>query len=323
MLHNSCNYSCSYCPPSSHEGSEFKLEFEKVIGFLDQVFAHYKKDTYHFSFSGGEPTLWKGFEPLCQYLAEKNCQLGMTSNGSRPLSYWKKIQDSFNWLCLSFHPASARVEHFAQVVEFMSDKTRLAVRLMMPKDKTLWDKSMAMAERLRQVKGGMFHVEFVPILNDFGSATPVPEVYEGEQAEFFKGSTFFYVNENAYMPALVEKRPQVWDYFVEYSDGKKEYCRPNDMVAHSQTQFKGWTCSAGLDLLYIRHSGLIFRGNCLAGDSLGHIYDEKVAFPVKKIICPKVACYCGTDIQVRKKMPTKNLKSRRQNELPAQPTTRA
>ena len=66
----------------------------------------------------------------------------------------------------------------------------------------------------------------------------------------------------------------------------------NDLNYQGKTQFKGWTCYAGVRLLKIAPNGDIFIANCFQGGALGNIYsiDKTFESPRKPVICQKLRC---------------------------------
>ena len=92
-IHNKCNYQCSYCPEELHNGTLQWLSLEVLKGFVDKIENHYIKVLGHknilFSFTGGEPTLWKDFKIFVNYIHQKGFKSGLTSNNSVSEVFWK------------------------------------------------------------------------------------------------------------------------------------------------------------------------------------------------------------------------------------------
>ena len=94
QVNNFCNYSCSYCNPGNWLG-DFRNEGELQIYLdnLDTIIENYQKEGYKhykFFFSGGEPTAWKHFIPIVEYLRGKlpEATIAVNTNLSRPLAWW-------------------------------------------------------------------------------------------------------------------------------------------------------------------------------------------------------------------------------------------
>ncbi len=299
MLHNMCNQRCTYCRDFNWNGDFRWLNYDHVQAFLERMFAHYKKELYHISFTGGEVTLWPDFPKLCKFLKANNCQIGLTTNGSRRLDYWTAIENDFNWMCISYHAEYAKDDHLLELVKRLVNKTRLSVRLMMHKEKEYWDRCIAFGERLKTLEGCKhLFVEYVPLQDDFGMGAR-PTVYADWQNEFFANTSFF-INESAPHMTPPDLGPDVWDFQADYDDGSSEFCRPNELVRRGEVNFKGWSCYAGVDMLFINQEGEIFRGGCRQGGKVAHIFDQNLNFPTQPLICKTDFCPCGTDILTKK-----------------------
>lgn len=305
MLHNACNHRCTYCHKANWGGSDRWLSLKGLESFLRQVRNHYKRDRIHVSFTGGEPTLWSEFAALCRTLKDDGCDLGMTSNGGHGMKVWEETRDYYNWLCLSYHPEFTKDEHFLNVIQMMAPYTRLAVRLMMHKEEKFWRRSIAFGEKVKTLSDETpIYVEYVPLLDDFSDHTRQrPAKYEAWQNDFFcSRPDFSYGGTSETIRRRLEGVRDVWDYQVQYADGRKDVCRPNELVSNNSVNFHNWECDVGLNLLFINSKGEVYRGNCGVGGMIGHIFDSEIVFPREPVICPKSFCPCGTDIQVPKRM---------------------
>jgi MoaA/NifB/PqqE/SkfB family radical SAM enzyme len=74
----------------------------------------------------------------------------------------------------------------------------------------------------------------------------------------------------------------------------------NDIIKKKQNQFKGWTCSAGIESLMINWDGEVHRATCRVGDSLGNIYNDTFIIPTDPVICTRDWCTCAADIPLTK-----------------------
>lgn len=304
MLHNLCNQHCSYCPSFNHEGSHGWPRYEEAVAFLDRVFAHYKKDVYHVSFTGGEPTLWPDLPRLCSYLKARGCEIGITSNGAGTLGFWREAAGRLDTISLSYHPEYARNAHFLEVVRLAAERADAGVRLMMPPRRELWDRCLAFAEELKAASFSSYvFVEHVPLQEELGRRSALLD-YEPWQREHFAKTPFFHVGPvpppgGAAGPFLSD----VWDVDAQYADGSRKPLVLSEFLAPEATDFFGWECRAGLDQLFIAHDGKVYRAGCAEGGSLGGFNDPGLALPVRPILCGRHTCPCGTDIMTPKRDP--------------------
>lgn len=305
MIHNACNHKCSYCHPNTYAGSFKWLNYEKVIHFLDRVFQHYEnKDNILFSFTGGEPTLWPDFLRLCEYLKGKGCEVGMTTNGSRRHQFFEKSAPYFDWISLSYHPEFTRDDHMLGTIRTLMKHTPLGLRLMMHKEKHLWDKCIKFVDKVKEIEDiPVIHIEYAPLIDDFATEHPSAMEYEPWQQELFKPENISFTLIKDRKSPVLDIQHVIGNFQGLYDNGETFAFMPNDIVAHGQNNFKGWSCYVGVDQLFIDSWGFIYGSNCKAGGSLGSINDTHWEFPTQPLICPKTFCACNTDIMTRKYHP--------------------
>lgn len=82
-------------------------------------------------------------------------------------------------------------------------------------------------------------------------------------------------------------------------DGKFIDLSVDQTIALKMNGWKGWTCGASQESLYIDYDGFIYVGNCRAKGPLGSIYDG-FSLPKGWITCPEEFCGCGADIMIPK-----------------------
>lgn len=92
--------------------------------------------------------------------------------------------------------------------------------------------------------------------------------------------------------------------FIKNEDGTitTEDYHYNSLNYEYKTNFKGWTCYAGVTLLKVAPNGDIFIANCFQGGPLANIYtmDETVQLPTKPVICTKERCTDPMDLRQTK-----------------------
>jgi hypothetical protein len=87
-----------------------------------------------------------------------------------------------------------------------------------------------------------------------------------------------------------------------FDDGSVEYNgSPNKYITEGENKFAGWYCAAGLESLFIGHTGDVKIANCLQGGNKFHINDHAdYQLPTKGVICTQKLCFCGTDFLISK-----------------------
>ena len=124
-LGNTCNYNCSYCLPVLHDNSFPWINLDESIRFIDRLHEHYDAigiEKYIWKFGGGEPTLYKHFSDLCEYINRKpNNYIIPITNGSRKLNWWKANYKNFFAVHFSIHPEFCNTKHIVEVCDYLID----------------------------------------------------------------------------------------------------------------------------------------------------------------------------------------------------------
>ena len=124
-LGNTCNYNCSYCLPVLHDNSFPWIDLDESIKFIDRLHEHYGSmgmKHYIWKFGGGEPTLYKHFADLCEYINSKpNNFIIPITNGSRKMQWWKDNFKNFFAVHFSIHPEFVDTKHIVEVCDYLID----------------------------------------------------------------------------------------------------------------------------------------------------------------------------------------------------------
>ena len=170
QVNNFCNYSCSYCNPGNWLG-DFRNEGDLQIYLdnLDTIIANYQKEGYKhykFFFSGGEPTAWKHFIPIVEYLRAKlpEATIAVNTNLSRPLAWWQKHVHLFDDIVASFHVEFADKDSYKEKNMFLCDKVNyLATKLLLHDDR-FWE-VVEYGEELKKAMPNYF-IEWTPLYDE-------------------------------------------------------------------------------------------------------------------------------------------------------------
>lgn len=310
-LHNKCNYHCSYCPDRLNRGEYNHLNLVNLKIFIDQIKKYHRDQLGYkkilFSFTGGEPTIWPGFQEIVTYIKDQGFSLGLTTNGSVALNFWERTSRFFDYICLSYHPESADGVRFLKTYEYLHNDPETvnpSVRLMMHPKAELWKKSEAMLEEIKKFPNWTY--ECVHILEDYGSWIPTKKTYvEKDKAEFLEQNAF----NSQFKAADLLKLPKTdFNYAIEDKSGKVEKLKENQLINENKVDFKGWSCFIGLEQLFITGDGLIMRSGCGEGGILGTVLKPNdFTFPTKPVTCSKAGCYCPTDVRISKYAPTQKI----------------
>ncbi len=298
QVNNFCNYKCSYCNPGNWGGSHRNDDnLDVYLKNLEIIIDRYKSvgyKHYKFFFSGGEPTAWKNFIPICEWLRERlpECTLAVNTNLSRPLAWWEKHYHLFDDIVASFHVEFADKDKYRDNNIFLCDKVNYLCTKMLMHEERFWE-VVEYGNYLKTVMPNYF-LEWTPLFDEM-SVNAGPWQYTDPEKKKFIDEHNVEMNFTVPKP-YKESKAVSWN---KYSDGTKAYTNSNDIIVQGQNFFKGWMCSVG-DCIFINPTGDVSLASCGQGDKVGHILDDINKVGPKQIICGKEHCHCGTDIIIPK-----------------------
>ncbi len=152
-LTNICNYKCSYCPDSLHNGTQRGPALEDVQNFFQKIKKTHPDRRIFFEFTGGEVTYYKQFPELIRYIKSNGGQVGILSNGGRKLDFWEKHHEYIDHICLSFHSEQGNPDHFFDVAAFLCQRVSTHVNIMMKPENfdVCYGLARKLAKRMRTV----------------------------------------------------------------------------------------------------------------------------------------------------------------------------
>lgn len=98
-----CNFNCSYCDEYTHDNSSPYLQFEVAKKTIDKLISKVDGKVIKVNLTGGEPTVNKDFEKILNYMYDNNILVGLTTNGSRTLEFYKTIVPKLKSIIFSYH----------------------------------------------------------------------------------------------------------------------------------------------------------------------------------------------------------------------------
>ena len=289
ILGRFCNYDCSYCWPYAKSKTVDHRPLLEYIRTMDEIKSQARIqgfDKFHFSFSGGEPTAYKGLidlikaykDPVSNYLS-----VHMTTNASPGFSWWYRWLTATDGLdrksiTASFHAEFSNEEDFSSKLLYLQDKGVLVTinQVMVP---TMFDEYYERAQRFKE-QG--LHVTLKPQSNDTASA--VVEGYTYDQWEILQNE----MEQEISQMALFDK------------DGK-EYTldQAERLNAYQFNKFKGWMCNSGYQSCIIREpGGEVKRAYSCHDEPLGTIEKGFTLFKESRVCitptCVSSACLLYT-----------------------------
>jgi len=321
LLGRFCNYKCSYCWPYARSSIPDHRPLELLISTMDEIKKQARDrgfNSFHFSFSGGEPTLHKGYLSLLEHYSKdiSNYQsVHMTSNLSPGFKWFEKYSQAVSTLhrvsiTASFHKEFAKREIFADKIKFLQEKEiHVTINMVMVPDRfeVLWDDAMYFHKR-------EINVTLKPQSDP--KAQKVVQGYSPSMLERLREG----MPQRDYIKPLLEKkqiktrRPKAKNFKilkgekqkfqVELTDskGKAWYMDQAERLnAFNFNRFKNWECSAGYRSLIIREpDGLIKRSYSCSDKALGHI-EKGFQLLTEPKACITESCVSSADSKIPKR----------------------
>jgi len=110
-LTNECNFSCWHCPMGKWRNStrpKFPLRNDELIPFLDR---YVDPASWVVELTGGEPTLYEGFDELVDWLSGKGYYTLVKTNGSNPVPRHDNVK-----ACSAFHRLAEPPRHYDEIL---------------------------------------------------------------------------------------------------------------------------------------------------------------------------------------------------------------
>ncbi|MCB0421999.1 MAG: radical SAM protein [Bdellovibrionales bacterium] len=334
LLGRYCNYKCSYCWPYARSDVRDHRPTELLVQTMDEIKRQARArgfNSFHFSFSGGEPTTHKGYlELLSHYgkdMPHSNYQsVHMTSNLSPGIGWFKKYIEataSLNRVSVtaSYHSEFSNREAFRDKILFLQDgDVQVTINMVMVPERfeQLWELALFFHE-------ANINVTLKPQSNP--TATKVVDGYTAEQLLRLKngmpqrGYTEQQLKKadkksqrpkskldfTPYAPEGIIPRPRVdapsiMQVELTDSGGQPWFMDQAERFnAFEFNQFQGWECSAGYRSIIIREpDGTVKRSYSCSDQPLGHIESGFHLFN-KPMPCQTASCVSSADSKIPKR----------------------
>ena len=297
QVNNFCNFRCSYCNPGNWAGENpnngnLDIYITNLKAIIDKyIDIGYKN--FKFFFSGGEPTAWKNFIPICEFLNEYvSCTLAVNTNLSRPLAWWEKHHHLFDDIVASYHVEFAKKERYEENSIFLCDKVNYLSTKMLLHEERFWE-VVEFGNHLKTVMPNYF-IEWTPLFDEM-TVNAGPWQYQDLQKEMFVKNNSIETKQTLPKP---NKRCETTSY-SRYDDGFITPTNSNQVIVDGENFFSGWQCNVG-DSIFISPNGEVSLASCGQGGVVGHILEDISKVGPKQITCYKQHCHCGTDIIIPK-----------------------
>jgi len=328
LLGRFCNYHCSYCWAHGRSDTKDHRSTELCLTTIDKIKAQARErgfNSFHFSFSGGEPTLHPGYLDILKYLVDditntNYTSIHMTSNCSPGKVWFNK----YARIAQHLHRASITCSYHREYNADIKKRIKLADKLELCQEwdvqitincvmvpKWFWqimDEVMYFHERGINVTlkpQSDPHANFVvdgytdAMLEQLHNGMPQRAYTETKRQiqrpipTFLKG------------PDPIKDATGVPQHFqIEFIDeeGNPWYMDQAERFnAFNFNKFKGWECSSGYRSIIIREpDGSIKRSYSCSDKPLGYIFEDFKLFD-KPMLCISDSCVSSADSKIPKR----------------------
>ena len=309
-----CNYDCSYCGSDIHDNFSSHISLENVKQFTNNLNEHYASlgKRIKFNITGGEPYVHPQILEILEHIhsLSQTEQIVVVTNGSLPLELYIDSLEFINNLTVSLHLERSIVETYSTLTKInLINKHDVFLNVNLMALPGQFDLVKSIIEKLNEhtvlyVLRGInpridYNQEIVPI-GESGMERHVVdhENYDAFYDENRKGlkEKYYSKDELAFLDSHTNNKWQ--NIRVHTEDGYTE-TNTDELNDKGLNKFKGWTCFAGVDSLYIDFDGNVYKSWCLNEGKIGHI-TEHYLVATKPTICQKNVCSCNTDLVIRK-----------------------
>lgn len=245
ILGRFCNYNCSYCWPYARSDQQDYQPFEVYTNAVDEIKRQARDNgftEFHWSFSGGEPTAYKGLLNLIEHLQDDCYQsIHMTTNlspGSKWWSAWCHTTRDMQRrsITASFHDEFAREQEFGdKCLQLMRLGVYVTINQVMVPEKftELYDRCARFYER-------GINVTLKPQSDP--TASRVVDGYTAEQIDILQTG----------FPQAVEGEELYQIALYDHNDSKYLFDQAERFNAFGFNKFQGWYCNSGYQSVIIR-----------------------------------------------------------------------
>lgn len=296
MLHNVCNYDCSFCNSESKNGSIRWKTLEQYKNYTDKLIEACQGNPVWFQITGGEPTLFPELAELLQYMKSKGAYVSLISNGSRTLRWWKELKEQkcLDFLFITCHnEQTSDYEHISEVLNLFHDEPVKTVCMITHTIKSV-DEAINARKYIESTTGTTILFKAM-MIDDYD----IYKLYTAEQLIEVKKSLSEGVNYLTKIPSSYPKEYKMTDLLkVTYEDHSTRIVNPQTLLKNQQNNFLDWDCAIGMNTMRITGDN-VFRGVCGEG-GMQFTLDDAIKFSETMVKCTKQQCVCHTDLVTTK-----------------------
>lgn len=276
-LTNHCNYNCSYCADILKSGSIIEVSISDCLDFVYQ--ANRRSDQLglklRIDISGGEITGWHGLNELLTKIKEYKGYASIRTNGSQSSKEFLKTISLLDSITIDYHPEYASSSHYINLIKLATDRGIIVnANINMTADK--WKHCERLADKIKNNYPTIAIHRRMLFQDPINNTKPM-----------------------VYAPKQKEKLVRQHGDLIYETDQGIEYTDYQTIIIENKNNFKGWSCSAGLEQVIVDAYGRVRRGHCGVSGSIG-IIGGPISWDQSALICSKPLCVNAFDMQATK-----------------------
>lgn len=294
VMGNYCNYSCSYCWPSTHRGDvpmpKWSDDYMNNLKHLIWQYKMHGSTQFEWILTGGEPTQYSDLKKLVGVIRSLpgEHKIILQTNASRTLRWWRENVHLFDSLYITIHAEESDIDHIWQVAQIAMDTCppstpkNYQIKMHIAGHPTMETRVREMANRLlelrRQTLGNDFEtnkwrcrinasIKWLDTGRDDGADYELFG-YSKEYGEWINWFNKHWKSEHAEVDPHLGFYNSIWSKWkvtqVKYNDNNtsktEDIIRAEDLV-QTNPDYTGWKCWAHKQWLEIDKYGSL-RLNC-------------------------------------------------------------
>lgn len=274
-LTDHCNWDCSYCHDEIKKGHLPFPGIRDVKDFLDQTHAHAKRlgrQTF-IDLTGGEVTEYPFLQELLDHAKQLSMRIKLRTNASQSISAFTALVQCLDIIDMEFHPEHTQTSHFLLALNQAAQTPGLLVAININALPERWIETAELAAKIR-AKWPEFSVCLKMLFED--------PVRNTQPLNYQK-------------PQIQQLKRQSGSLMIHNEQGHMEYSDYQSMILEDRNHFQGWQCAIGTEQIIVDAWGVVRRGHCRQGGSLGQI-GSPIRFDTQHVTCAKPRCVNSFDI---------------------------
>ena len=292
MITDFCNFRCNYCPSVLHSGNfaqgrkkgfPTRSHIEKFLSILKSEVEKYDL-SLNVQFGGGEPTLHPMLPEIIAELKTFSNTIGITTNGSRGISWWEKVWPIDN-VTISLHHEFTKIDKVNELATWIMKSKNTSLQFNLSCDPNHWDASMGLYNSLED-----YLKPFVSpkVLNHIGTDFKELFNYTPEQRQIIKNL------DKKNIRTIMNREASIIKFDNGATSGTTSLA---EMTINEWNRFKDWKCYIGKEGLLVNFRGEVYAGVCQV-KLLGHMISWELM--EEPITCPFQYCACPGDLRSSK-----------------------